>query len=142
MKQVAPLSLFSPQSISADSDYGAETETAVKKFQTASGLTADGIYGQNSHKALMEALADDEPDPEPVVPVAKVEHLVVKCDGSARIRKGDGTNYGIITTAKKGTKLTPVFGKDEKPLISANGWNAVKLNDTIGWISGDLVEEK
>lgn len=126
----------------ADGDYGSETESAVRKFQAASDLTVDGIYGQNSHKALMEALADDEPDPAPVVPETKVEFLVVKCNGSARIRKGDGTNYGIITSVKKGTKLAPVFGKDEKPLKSANDWNAVKLNDAIGWISGDLVEEK
>lgn len=48
------------------------------------------------------------------------------------IRKGPGTNYGIITQAKKGTVLS-VLGK-------SGDWYKVKLpNGTTGWIAGWLV---
>lgn len=37
----------------ADGDYGSETRTALKAFQKAKGLTADGICGTNTWKALL-----------------------------------------------------------------------------------------
>ena len=36
----------------ADGDYGAETVSAVKKFQKANGLTADGVAGAKTLTAL------------------------------------------------------------------------------------------
>lgn len=36
-----------------DGDFGPETETAVKKFQSDIGLEADGIIGPTTYKALM-----------------------------------------------------------------------------------------
>ena len=39
--------------VSADGDFGSGTEVAVKEFQKARGLDADGIVGQMTHKALM-----------------------------------------------------------------------------------------
>lgn len=36
----------------ADGYYGTNTETAVKAFQTANGLTSDGVFGKNSKKKL------------------------------------------------------------------------------------------
>lgn len=36
-----------------DGDFGPETETAVKKFQTDRGLEVDGIIGETTYKALM-----------------------------------------------------------------------------------------
>ncbi|HHW57154.1 MAG TPA: SH3 domain-containing protein [Clostridia bacterium] len=48
------------------------------------------------------------------------------------IRKGPGTNYGIITQVKKGTVLSA--------LDKSGDWYKVKLqNGTIGWIAGWLV---
>jgi peptidoglycan hydrolase-like protein with peptidoglycan-binding domain len=41
----------------ADGIFGAGTEKAVKAFQTASKLTADGIVGKNTHAALDKATA-------------------------------------------------------------------------------------
>ncbi len=44
----------------ADSDFGAETEKAVKAFQKDAGLEEDGKYGDKTHAALMAAVADDD----------------------------------------------------------------------------------
>ncbi|MFO0755227.1 MAG: peptidoglycan-binding domain-containing protein [Byssovorax sp.] len=40
-----------------DGIYGPGTEKAVKTFQTASGLTADGKYGDATHAKLEETIA-------------------------------------------------------------------------------------
>lgn len=39
-----------------DGDYGTATKTAVAQFQTASNLTADGVFGPDTRTALVAAL--------------------------------------------------------------------------------------
>jgi hypothetical protein len=39
-----------------DGDYGTATKTAVEQFQTASNLTADGIFGPTTRAAMITAL--------------------------------------------------------------------------------------
>jgi hypothetical protein len=39
-----------------DGDYGTTTKTAVEQFQTASNLTADGVFGPATRTALIAAL--------------------------------------------------------------------------------------
>ena len=39
-----------------DGDYGTATKTAVEQFQTASNLTADGLFGPATRAALITAL--------------------------------------------------------------------------------------
>lgn len=39
-----------------DGDYGTTTKTAVEQFQTASNLTADGLFGPTTRAALAKAL--------------------------------------------------------------------------------------
>lgn len=146
-----------------DGDFGSKTDAAVKAFQEAQGLEVDGEYGEKSHKALMAAIGDDEPDfeeipvpetkpeepapeesvssPTPVEPAPEVKEIQLEVTGSSvRIRTGDSTGYSIITTVKKGNKLVPILGQNNKPLISKNGWYAVKGNDKIGWISGKYIK--
>ncbi len=66
----------------ADGDYGSETEKAVLAFQKDNGLEQDGKYGEKSHKALMDAVADDDAgkqedtadkQDEPTEPVSSAE---------------------------------------------------------------------
>ena len=39
-----------------DGDYGTATKTALEQFQTASNLTADGLFGPATRTALIKAL--------------------------------------------------------------------------------------
>ena len=48
----------------ADGIFGAKTEEAVRAFQKAAGLTADGICGKNTWAAIIAAI-DKQPEPEP-----------------------------------------------------------------------------
>lgn len=44
----------------ADGDFGSETERAVLAFQKDAELEEDGKYGDKTHAAFMDAVADDE----------------------------------------------------------------------------------
>lgn len=137
-----------------DGDFGSKTEAAVKEFQKAMQLEADGEYGEKSHKAMMEAIGDNQPDfegeapevkPEeptpPPTPAPEIKEIQLEVTGSSvRVRSGDSTGYSILTTVKKGNKLVPILGQDNKPLISKEGWYAIKRNDQIGWISGKYIK--
>ena len=46
----------------ADGEFGAETLEAVKAFQKDEGLEVDGKYGEKTHAALMDAVADADAD--------------------------------------------------------------------------------
>ena len=136
----------------ADGEFGAETETAVKAFQTAEGLEVDGKYGEKSHAALMDAVADDDEDGseqeggdvgapvEPEEPDAPDEPespkplgetvVIVSNGGKVNIRYGNGTNYARITSVQPGSTYAYVA-------TAANGWNAVAVNGKVGWVSGE-----
>ena len=44
----------------ADGEFGSETEKALKAFQRKIGIKQDGLYGSETHQALMDAVADDD----------------------------------------------------------------------------------
>lgn len=129
----------------ADGDFGSETEKALKAFQKAEGLTADGKYGDRSHAALMDALADDEEDgsqpdepsapdepgvpAQPDTPAVAGKVVIVSNGGKVNIRKGNGANYARITQVGPGTAF-------EYVATAANGWHAVVVNGQVGWVSG------
>ena len=136
----------------ADGEFGSETEAAVKAFQKEEGLEVDGKYGEKSHAALMDAVADKDADGseqeggdtgapvEPEEPGAPDEPespkplgetvVIVSNGGKVNIRYGNGTNYARITSVKPGSTYAYVA-------TAANGWNAVAVNGKVGWVSGE-----
>ena len=135
----------------ADGDFGSETETAVKAFQKQAGIKVDGLYGEDSHKALMGAVADDdegkkvdEPSPQPSTEAPEkpssgavqpsngtpTKVTIVSNGGTVNIRKGNSTAFSRITAVKNGTVFPYIA-------TAANGWHAVLLESEIGWVSGE-----
>ena len=110
------------------------------------GLTQDGKYGDQTHAALMDALADDEDPQEPAEPEVPEENdapevapetpkpamiVITANSGKVNIRAGNGTNYSRITSVVAGTELKFVAQ-------AVNGWYAVEIGSRIGWVSNEF----
>lgn len=112
----------------------------------------DGKYGDETHKALMDAVADDDegkgnvdeddqtatetpevPDTpiESTPEIAPVKTVLITAGsgGKVNIRMGNGTNYGRITSVASGTALPYIA-------TAPDGWHAVALSDRVGLVSG------
>ena len=124
----------------ADGDFGNETETALKKFQAKAGVKQDGIYGSDTHKAMMDVIADNDAGKEPEQPdepeqpsesdTPTTKRVRIICgSGSVNIRVGNGTQYDRITAVQNGASL-------EWVATAENGWHAVVVNARVGWVSG------
>ena len=111
----------------ADGDFGNETLTAVKKFQTDNKLTVDGIVGKQTYAALEKY--------EKVVETP-TKKMVVVTGGKVNIRPTNDTSGDPIKLAKKDQKYEWVSTKDN--------WYEIKTDKGNGWISGKyskVVEE-
>lgn len=102
----------------ADGDFGAKTEAAVKAFQTAAGLTADGIVSDATADALEEALNK------------RVAGYDIK-KGSWNVRSGPGTQYDDVGTVKGGDRLRAV---------ETDGWVPVLFEGEVRWVSKKALE--
>ena len=133
--------------LNVDGDFGKLTEAAVKQFQTDSKLKVDGIYGEQTHTALMAALSDleNEEQNENENVIEKITQIENKTEyvtkESVNVRVGDGTAYEKITNLAKDTIINVVKDKNDEPIISSNGWYAIYIMDRIGWLSGNYVRQ-
>lgn len=115
----------------ADGEFGAATEAAVKAYQTAKGLEADGIAGEKTLSAIaadLDALGDADDPSEPAQPDG---NLAVR-DGSWNVRTGPGTAYPIAKT---------VHGGDRLAEVNADGWTPVRIDGEVKWLSEKAIEE-
>ena len=132
--------------LEVDCQFGSKTEAAVRAFQRKAGIKQDGKYGNQTHAALMAAVAEDDagqqamtetqPEPEQEQPVAgrtTIRVLIKSSGGKVNIRAGNGTSHSRITAAAPGTMLEYVAS-------SVNGWQAVKTGSRGGWVSGEYSE--
>ena len=107
--------------------YDANTEAAVRKFQQSHyDLEVDGKYGEMTHAALMEAMREEEVEDEPAPVVAK--KVAVTAAGRWNVRKGAGTNYGIVTVVSQGAEFPHIS-------TAENGWLQIEINGGAGWLS-------
>ena len=120
----------------ADAEFGSETEKALLAFQKKAGLEADGKYGDKTHAALMDAVADDDgqpdepeqPAPDEPAPVGTMV-VIVSEGGKVNVRCGNGITFSRITSVKNGTAF-------EWIATAQNGWHAIVVNGQVGWVSG------
>ena len=90
----------------ADGDFGSGTLTAVKNFQSANGLTVDGIVGANTH-AKLDAKYN----------ALNVFTATCNLEG-LKVRTGDSTSYAIFSaypSLKKGEKV-------KVARVTSNNW--------------------
>ena len=122
----------------ADGDYGSETEAAVQAFRKKYGLAPSGTYDDQTHAALMAAVADDEDGKQAEPPATQPEPqrkagttVVISAQGGrVHVRTGNGVQYTQISTVPDGTSFVYVA-------TAENGWHAVETNGQVGWVSGE-----
>lgn len=117
----------------ADGEYGTETAAAVRAFQVISGLMIDGIYGEQTHRALMGILAEKEADAgEETAPEEGAKKIRVT-GGTVFIRSGAGREHDVLTVVRRGMLLDRLATAD-------NGWHAVRADGVCGWIGPKYTE--
>lgn len=115
----------------ADGEFGAATESAVRAYQVAKKLDADGIAGEKTLAAIaadLETLGDADDPSEPAQPDG---NLAVR-DGSWNVRTGPGTAYPIAKT---------VHGGDRLAEVKVDGWKPVLVDGEVKWLSEKAIEE-
>lgn len=113
-----------------DGDYGSKTVAAVKAYQSANGLTANGKYDEATHAVMSGATPAPAPaQPDPAQPTDGKKIVVIKCDdGKVNIRQGDSTDYPSITQVTDGTTF-------EHVATSPTGWYGIRHKKCIAWVS-------
>lgn len=110
-----------------DGDFGDSTEHAVQEFQKKNKLAADGVYGEKTHAALLNALdAVDKPVNNP--------RLVKIVNGNCYARAASNTSGRALGTAYKGEKF-PYGG-----ITSDDGWHLIEFKNQNAWVSGKYSE--
>ena len=99
----------------ADGDFGSETESALKRFQTEKGLPVTGVY-DNATQAALKA-------------VGTLGNVRVT-GNSVYVRAAPNTDGRILGVVHQGD-LLPYQGQD-----SEQGWHLVIYQNENGWISG------
>ena len=111
---------YSVGSYGADGEYGDATEMAVRKFQMQNDCEADGEFGPETYKALIDALGED---------ITQGYHVKI-FGGNCYVRSApntDGKRYGV---AREG-EIYPYGGQQ-----SENGWYLIEYKAENAWVSG------
>lgn len=106
----------------ADGDYGDQTEIAVTAFQINEGITADGIYGPQTHNALMECINETQAPADPRM--VRIE------GGQCYVRTAPNTSGAKLGIAKAGSKWAYQGQQSE------DGWLLIDFESQNGWVSG------
>lgn len=129
---------FDCGSYGADGEFGSATLAAVKAFQTANGLTADGIAGEKTLKKLEELLKEDGDLPE-----ENTEHELPAPSAPAGMVKVTGGSVWLWDghPDMNGEKKLVVHKGDELPILDARGYIPVVHNGVVKWINSKYAKE-
>lgn len=143
--------------IEADGDYGAKTEHAVKQWQLAVGLIADGEVGENSFAMAEKVkgnvnLGSQKPTQEPMTPPSLINnprlkkvhpHLADKVQRIIDLAKADGIELLITQGLRTFAEQDALFKKRPKVTNARGGQSmhnyglavdfAVMVSGKISW---------
>lgn len=123
------LGTYGPDKNGVDGKFGSKTETALKKFQKANGLTETGVYDLSTMEAMKKAIAGlENPPAEDKPPVPTGEKVITITAKSVNARVGDSTKYDSVGQLNMGDVL-------EYVATAPNGWNAGRHKNRIVWVS-------
>ena len=112
--------------LTVDGDFGNNTLSAVKSFQSKYGLVVDGIVGQATRNTLKNnAYSSDSTSSSSS---STSNSSLMYTTSNLNLRKGASTSYSIILTIPKSSNVTIVSN-------NSNGWALVKYNSTYGFVS-------
>lgn len=95
---------------------------------------AEGVEQESTEEPAAETVVEQPSAVDTEEPALTQEEpaktaMVEITGNSVNIRKGNGTQYGRITTVNRDTAF-------EYVATAGNGWNAVVVNGQVGWVSG------
>ena len=118
----------------ADGDFGELTEKALKSFQKAHNLTADGEYGPKT-KAALEAAG------KPAKALSTTPKWTGKCTAKAPVRTWAGKECETIKSRPKLKKGETVGVCDSVNDLRKQTWYYVKIQGNIyGFVNSDFIE--
>lgn len=130
----------------ADSDFGAETETALKSFQQKNGLPATGIVDANTEKLLYantgETPPSTEPDPDEgdrdveVIKVAYQAKVQAKSGSTVNMRSGPSTSNGVVVRVATGQIVDVTSVSGDWSAITWNGKSGYMMNEYLVKVDG------
>lgn len=135
------LTLLGYDTQGADGIYGSNTTSAVKEFQTAQALDADGLFGKASLEAL-EAILGEHLDPDNCTNealeqqysiTATVETTKNGSGGYLNMRNSAASDASVVTTIPNGSTVQ---------VQTLNGtWLPVLYNGYTGYVMGKFIME-
>ena len=127
----------------ADSDFGAETENALKSFQTKNGLAVTGVVDASTEKLLYEKTGTEAPnsEPDPQEGDAEDEAEVIKVAYQARVQAKTGSSVNLRSGASKSDSvLAKVATGQIVDVTSVQGdWSAVTWNGKSGYMMNEFL---
>lgn len=158
---------YSLPKFGADGDFGSETRAALKQFQKGARIEVDGVYGEESHAALMRAVSDlqgdtpieqfttageaaspkapDAGDAAVPISISEIEpppaETLVPAAPLPRLTIVSAQSADVRAgNAPDFALLTfaPPGASFDCIATAANGWHAVSIGGQVGWISGEL----
>ena len=122
----------------ADGDFGSETRSALKQFQKAARIEVDGVYGENSHAALMRAISDLQGDSsnEARAQALPLGERLNEIRSLIAPQSDNSSNGAYSSTAPQGDSLTESDNSAESPSPIVQGDSAAELQSPIAQENG------
>ena len=103
--------------------------TKVEVISTSNGwskIKYNGSVGYVSSKYLDEKVSGEDTSTS-----TSIKYVTAS---SLNVRSGASTNYSVIGTLSKGTKV--------EVISTSNGWSKIKYNGSVGYVSSKYLDEK